>query len=255
LDKERLEALIAKLSDLSPSKLALIEKAVARYALPIQTTLAKNVRPFTKPVVEAFGDSLLTHHAMSSQPFTKDKFEYALIAAFLAATVPAEDSGSRTRAGFDISVAGVPWSLKTQANRAIRPDEIWISKFMEMGRGQWATAADLPNLRDRFLHHMQDYERIFTLRHQKRGTTADGEHHLYELIEIPKALMQEASGGEFEWMADSHQNPKPGYCRVPDHVGGCKFELYFDGGTERKLQIKHLKMQYCALVATWQFAI
>jgi type II restriction enzyme len=29
--------------------------------------------------------------------------------------------------------------------------------------------------------------------------------------------------------------------------------LYFDGGGERKLQIKHLLKSHCAVIATWEF--
>ena len=32
-----------------------------------------------------------------------------------------------------------------------------------------------------------------------------------------------------------------------------KFSLYFDGGTERKLQIKHLRKDLCKIHATWIF--
>jgi len=51
----------------------------------------------------------------------------------------------------------------------------------------------------------------------------------------------------------SKQNPKPGYCSVTDDEGNVKFKLYFDGGTERKLQIKNLRKDLCIVHATWEF--
>ncbi len=33
------------------------------------------------------------------------------------------------------------------------------------------------------------------------------------------------------------------------------FQLYFDGGTERKLQIKHLLKSLCVVHAEWKFDI
>ena len=33
-----------------------------------------------------------------------------------------------------------------------------------------------------------------------------------------------------------------------------KYQLYFDGGTERKLQIKNLRKDLCTVHATWVFA-
>src|SRR5205807_2426255 len=108
---------------------------------------------------------------------------------------------------------------------------------------------DLEGLRNQFLEHMGDYERIFTLRALKRGPA----EYLYELVEIPKEMLQEAQKGEFEMCLSSKQMPKPGYCFVKDDKGGTKFELYFDGGTERKLQIKHLNKSLCKVHARWQF--
>ena len=57
-------------------------------------------------------------------------------------------------------------------------------------------------------------------------------------------------------MEKSKQKPKPGYCNISEATGkGNKFQLYFDGGTERKLQIKNLQKKYCVLVAKWKFSI
>ena len=36
--------------------------------------------------------------------------------------------------------------------------------------------------------------------------------------------------------------------------GEMKYQLYFDGGTERKLQIKNLRKDLCTVHATWVFA-
>lgn len=54
-------------------------------------------------------------------------------------------------------------------------------------------------------------------------------------------------------MHDSRQNPKPGYCHVTDAQGRTRFDLYFDGGTERKLQIKGLDKSLCRVHGTWSF--
>ena len=53
-------------------------------------------------------------------------------------------------------------------------------------------------------------------------------------------------------MTDSKQNPKPGYCYVEEN-GNTLFSLYFDGGGERKLQVKGLQKSLCTVHATWQF--
>ena len=75
----------------------------------------------------------------------------------------------------------------------------------------------------------------------------------YELVEIPKSLLARSKDGELEMKTDSKQNPKPGYCHVLDDDGRPLFQLYFDGGTERKLQIKSLQKSACLLHAEWKF--
>lgn len=59
--------------------------------------------------------------------------------------------------------------------------------------------------------------------------------------------------GKLRIVSNSKQNPKPGYCTIKDAGGRTKFQLYFDGGTERKLQIKDLRKDLCIVHATWRF--
>jgi Type II site-specific deoxyribonuclease len=101
----------------------------------------------------------------------------------------------------------------------------------------------------KLLAHMASYARIFTLRYLPTSKT---ERH-YELVELPKNLLERAKDGEFSMMNDSRQVPRPGVCVVKDDQGHRVFELYFDGGSERKLQIRHLKKAACVLHAEWFF--
>jgi len=92
------------------------------------------------------------------------------------------------------------------------------------------------------LVHMHAYERIFILRRMDRHQSKSG--HFYELVEIPKSLLQESKQGRLEMNTKRKQTPRPGYCTVHDKAGAVKFQLYFDGGTERTLQIKKLKKRF-----------
>ena len=84
------------------------------------------------------------------------------------------------------SIRGVPFSLKTQANKGISSRYLLISKFMELGRGTWTDQEeDFIGLRDQFFRHMESYDRILSLRRLRR-TRAYAWH--YELVEIPKNL-------------------------------------------------------------------
>src|SRR5207237_4913075 len=132
--------------------------------------------------------------------------------------------------------------------------ELHNSKFMELGKGAWLDEADLGKLRDRMLTHMDAYERIFDLRCLTRGSASERTPYIYELVEIPKLLLEECRGGEIAMMHASRQTPKPGTCSVYDKANGrLKFELYFDAGTERKLQVRKLNKAYCVVHATWTF--
>jgi type II restriction enzyme len=129
---------------------------------------------------------------------------------------------------------------------------IHVSKWMELGRGEWK----LDLLLKLFLEHMEGYDRIFTFRRLDPGPV----QYEYEFVEIPKALMLEAANAQLVVQEKSKQSPKPGYGSVFDNssplgpaFGELKYALYFDGGTERKLQIKSLRKSLCKVHASWQF--
>lgn len=246
--EDRIRRLIAQLPRLSTSQLLAIEGIVVEFQRP--TDFSRNPKSdiVSDCILREFGDALRIHHCFSAEAFTKDKFEYALEKVCNLCQIAAVRA-RRGNPGHDITVSGIPFSLKTQADAGIRLAYVHISKFMELGQGQWSDKVeDLAGLRDRFIHHMRNYERILTLRRLREPG-----FHVYELVEIPKALLLEANAGEFEMMSNSRQFPKPGYCTVRDSAGQIKYQLYFDGGTERKLQIKQINKALCIVHATWRF--
>lgn len=248
----RVDRLCAALRELTNPQIEFIEQVVARFRKPF----LKIERHPQSDIVDSrflrdFGDVLRIHHCFSREALSKDRFEYALEKTLTLCGKSASLANSRTNRGHDITIEGIPCSLKTQADKGIREDEIHISKFMELGKGRWkASVRDLAGLRDQFLRHMHAYERIFSL----RCLSKDPMNWRYELVEIPKALLQESRGGKLRVCHDSNQNPKPGYCDVTDADGNIKFQLYFDAGTERKLQIKHLRKELCTVHGKWEFA-
>jgi len=201
---------------------------------------------------ELFGDVLISHYVGSSQSFTKDKFEYGMegVLQLLGRDAELAPPGNP---GNDIGVDGERWSLKTEAAKNIKEDRIHISKFMELGRGAWETEADLEGLRQQMVDHMEGYERILTLRCLSAARNAPEDYVSYELVEIPKELLLESLEFPCQMHGDSSQTPKPGSCLVTDPDGEVRFELYFDGGTERKLQVRKLDKSLCQVHATWKF--
>jgi len=249
---ERSSKIIANLARLSGGQLALLESIVDTFQQPIQAWRSAQSDVADVPFLEAFGDILRLHHSLSDDYLDKYRFEAAMCRVCRAIGKSC-DRSQRNHPGHDITIEGTAWSLKTQGDSNIKSNVLHISKFMELGKGQWETEADLNGLRDRFLGHLKGYDRIFQLRYFQSFDDLKHPIHFYELVEIPKKLLLECRRGEFEMRMKSGQSPKPGYCTVRDRKGEVRFQLYFDGGTERKLQIKNLQKKLCTVHATWKF--
>jgi len=192
----------------------------------------------------AIGDVLRIHHCFSKEPLSKDRFEYAFeraaqYTARQAALAP------RGNPGHDITIDGQRFSLKTEAARAIRLDTLHISKFIELGKGDW----DFNTQTQRYVRHMDGYDRILSFRCLSKVP----QRWHYELVEIPKSLLLQGALGIAHVVEESTQHPKPFYSYVRDEQGELQYQLYFDGGTERKLQIQKLRKALCTLHATWIF--
>jgi hypothetical protein len=248
------EKLARRVATLSKGQLALLDSIIDTFKQPMEASHNQTSDVVSPEFQEAFGDVLKLHHAMSEAYLDKYRFESAMVRVMNAIGRKAERA-VRCNPGHDVTVDGIAWSLKTQGDQNIKIDTLHISKFMELGKGEWIDVKSLGGLRKQFLRHLDHYERIFQLRYFK---CESGEgmpmSHYYELVEIPKALLQRAAGGKLRMMVNSTQTPKPGYCDVFEKPRrALQFRLYFDGGTERKLQIKDLAKQLCVVHATWKF--
>jgi restriction endonuclease SmaI-like protein len=243
---KRIRALAESLASLSESQLQWTEGVIQQFQQ--KPTLWRNPASnlVTECVLEMFGDALQIHHCLSTEALSKDRFEYAFDRVLNRCGIPSV-LADKCNPGHDITINRVPFSLKTQADANIRRDVLHISKFMELGKGKWEVEGDLIGLRDRFFAHMKAYQRILQLRRLVNRE----ELQEYELVEIPKSLLLQAKDGSIKMMDGSMQKPKPGTCTVHDRSGGVLFELYFDGGTERKLQIRRLLKTACTVHATW----
>jgi type II restriction enzyme len=237
--------LASELLNLSASQMEWVQGVINQFQLPCSYRRNPESDFVTDEVLERVGDALRIHHAFSRQALSKDRFEFALERALKLSGLTADLATSRTNRGHDITISTIPVSLKTEAALNIKRDFIHVSKWMELGRGEW----QLDLLLQLFLDHMHGYERIFTMRRLQPGP----ERYEYEFVEIPKALMMEAAGAQLVMQDASRQNPKPGYGNVYDDAGTLKYALYFDGGTERKLQIKSLRKSLCVVHASWEF--
>ena len=245
----RIDALLSVIPELTTGQLHWVQRAVSVYAAA-HTFILNKSDLFDEITLRNFGDAMRIHHGFSAEPFSKDKFEYVFVNVLKLSGQNAR-LAPKGNPGHDITVDGVQLSLKTQADKNIKEDSIWVSKFMELGKGDWGdNPADLNGLRSQYLGHMANYDRIFILRALQKAP-----RWRYELVEIPLGILQLAKDGELEMKLASRQFPKPGYCHVRNEQGDTVFSLYFDGGGERKLQIRNLNKAYCRVHAQWLFFI
>lgn len=238
--------LSAEVERLTPSQKNWLYAFVRQLRMPHHFSHAADSDLMTQDVRENIGDLLRIHHVMSKRPLSKAPFEYAFEKALQLAGKSASLASSATNPGYDMTIEATRFSLKTEASRTVKEDQIHVSKWMEMGKGEW----DPPRVQlQRFIQHLTGYDRILTL----RCLLQTGAEYRYELVEIPKALMLEAQTGTMERAGKTTQNTFPWYRRVADSDGSHKYSLYVDAGSERKLQVKSLKKKHCFVHATWSF--
>ena len=120
--------------ELTPSQLDWVGAVIRQFHLPYEFHRKEDSDIVTPAVLEMLGDALRIHQAFSRQALSKDRFEFALEKSLNRAGIQARLVENRTNRGHDITIRGVPVSLKTQADAGIRVDSLHISKFMELAR-------------------------------------------------------------------------------------------------------------------------
>ena len=214
---------------------------------------------FNRRFCEEFLNYLRVHHCISEQPITKDRFEYAILQILRRCGLKCKKAKSGNP-GHDLTINRIRFSVKTQADKKIKLSELHISKFMELGKGNWRKRIrDLHALRNQFIAHLKGYEKIISLRIFRKDAHKAIRWE-YELVEIPKNLLLEATQGTFSFAKTRNtgagKNIAPsGYCKVFAKEQNLKFELYFDGKGERKLQIKKLQKSECQVLAKWSLTV
>ena len=243
--EERIRLLCEALREITDSQIEWTEAVIAQFRIKPKIYTNPKSDLVSTCVSEGFADALQIHHCFSTEALSKDRFEYALERIMNRCGVPAK-LAKRGNPGHDITIRGLTYSLKTQADKGVKKEFLHISKFMELGKGAWIVEEDLKGLRDRFFRHMGSYDRILQL----RRLVDTPELQQYELVEIPKSLLAKAKLVECKFVEGSTQTPKPGRAVVIED-GVHLFDLYFDGGTERKLQIQAIDKRQCTIHAQW----
>ena len=103
-DEEKKE-LFEKLDRLTPAQQQLIKLAILGFGIPRKFWRDPTSDLINEAVLENLGNRLLSHHVHSTQPLSKDRFEFAFSEALNSANITAELVKSRTNRGHDISIA------------------------------------------------------------------------------------------------------------------------------------------------------
>ncbi|MBY0231989.1 MAG: hypothetical protein K2W96_22120 [Gemmataceae bacterium] len=249
--KARLAVKIASLDD--PVALV-IESYIDSLALPFSHSAVPGSDLATTPFVEHFLTRLRFHHAANDDVLNKKSFEFAFKHACLAAGRTAGISVSATHPGQDITVDGVPMSLKTEAEKRISPRSLKISKFMEARwirdcKSQNDFHARIPSI----LAHMAHYERLLVLRIFRRLESKPPSVR-YDLVEIPLGLLKRIGTlAPSDFIPPRSASGGGGSAVVKD--GAAKlFTLRLDGSVE-KVTISGLDLSRCAQHASWTVSV
>src|SRR5215204_6092041 len=78
--EERIKRLVTYLPELSEGQIIWVERIVYQFSRPKTFVRLKSSKLIpNNSIMEDFGDALRIHHCFTDEPFTKDKFEYALV--------------------------------------------------------------------------------------------------------------------------------------------------------------------------------
>lgn len=155
--------------------------------------------------------------------------------------------------GWDVDLNHLLTSLKTQADKGIKEDQLHISKLMELGAADVAWGSDkdnLPGLRDAVLAAISGYDRTLVFRRLGMAVTALHVEYHYELLEIPKAVLVRMRDylpvfGKNTKVQDSDsEKDRSATLTVPD-----AFTVSFGGG-ERKVTLD-VERHQCLHHADW----
>jgi hypothetical protein len=104
---------------LTDGQIGWVQTVVEQFHKPATFNHSPDSDLITACVLQDFGDALRIHHCFSKEAFTKDKFEYALERVLNLCQIHAI-LARRRNPGHDITISGIPFSLKTQAEKDTR---------------------------------------------------------------------------------------------------------------------------------------
>lgn len=236
----------AGLGGLDHAQLGLLQRFMAAMQRPLSSKSLPGSDIAKPSFVLAVGHYLSLHHATQTTALNKKGFEFLFQFACDASGMAAVINHNTTDASADVIVDGIGFSLKTQADKAVKQHSLYIQKLME---ARWIRELNTPEELQsagvrHILDHLNRYQRILVLKAYPRTEATIR----YELVEVPKSV--------FDLLANLGVDdfpPKNGYgtCSVPVRDSqGEAFRLVFDGSVE-KIRIFNMRARNCISHAEW----
>lgn len=242
----RIQRLVEAAQRLHPQRLDVLIELAATLDRHVDVDVNPNSDLMTAEFVEDFSARLIAYHAFHEQTLTKKTFEFVFQGACKAAGRRAEITSSPVYPGADVTVDGVPFSLKTEGARNMSRDRITISKLME---ARWIRECRTPEdfAREtvtRVVDHLRSYRRILVLR--AFSSRAQFEYHL---IEIPlDVLMQVQHLTAVNFSDRTDNGSSSAHVEIDGEIA---FTLRLDDSVE-KITVSGLRLRFCRRHATWR---
>lgn len=234
---------IESLSDVAIRTLTQMVGALGRDVLTQRNLQSSLV---SETLAEEFALRLVLFHAAHEVNLTKKTFEFVFANALRSSGHIVELTDNAVFAGADMTVDGVPYSLKTEGGKSVRRDVAHISKFMELRAMRGCrTAADFVALtKEHFVPHTNRYQKILSLRSWRGGQEIE-----YQLLEIPISILKRANLLEEEDFGEPTQG---GSCSaiVRSQEGDPLFTLVYDGSVE-KITLRGIIVEACTDHCRW----
>jgi len=245
-ERAALQELIAVVTNLDAVQVELLTEVARTMQRRVEETVNPDSDFATPRFTANFRNRLLIHHATNEAKLTKKSFEYAFKGASEAAGQMGFITTSDTFSGVDVTINGVRFSLKTEASKDIRAEQITISKFTE---ARWiqqqTTREDLAReAAARIPAHLNNYDRLLVLRAREMS----GARLLYEIVEIPLDLLRRVArliAADF-----SARTAQGGSSARVIVEGRLAFTLRLDG-SDGKITIAGLQISFCVRHVSW----
>ena len=241
-----LQQLIRVVTDLDPVQVELLTEVASVMLRRVEEIVNPDSDLVTPRFAANFRNRLLIHHATNESKLTKKAFEYAFKGASEASGRTGFITSSDTLSGVDVTVDGVRFSLKTEAAKEIKAEQITISKFSEARWIQQQATLDgiAREAATRIPAHLDHYDRILVLRVRELMSA----RLQYEIVEIPHDLLRQVSAltaADF-----SPRTAQGGSSAKIIRSGKPAFTLRLDG-SDGKITIAGLQIAFCIRHASW----